>query len=286
MSERKRAAEITLVLDAPIENVWNALTDARELTRWFPLQADAQSEVGATVAWRWDDHFSMVSRVDGCEPPRLLRLVQDRERPHDADGASLPNESTARVVMEFTLETLQGQTRLRLVHSGFGSGDAWDDELEGVTNGWNYELRVLAHYLAHHRGRDRHFGWAWTTTSRTAADVWEALTGASGMALPPSARDVGSPYTLTTPDGVILSGTSRLHVPGREWFATAAELDNGIVRLSTWSGGGRTGVTVGFATWSPDRAALATSLGRSAQRFLDRQLARHELQPSSSGGHP
>jgi uncharacterized protein YndB with AHSA1/START domain len=272
VSKPNRAAEITLTFDASIEDVWQALTDARELTRWFPLKADVQSAVGGAVAWRWDNHFAMVSRIDGWQPPRLLRLVQERESPHAASGTPLADESPARVVIEFTLDTLHGQTRLRLVHSGFGSGAAWDDELEGVTNGWNYELRGLAHYLAHHQGLDRHFGWAWTTTSRAPADVWEALTGEGGMALPRSSRDAGSPFSLTTPDGATLSGVSQLHVPEREWFGTAAELDNGIVRLSTWNGGGRTGVTAWFATWSPDRAVLASSLGQSAQRFLDRQF--------------
>ena len=272
MNKPNRAAEITLTLDASIDEVWKALTDARELTRWFPLEADVQSAIGGAVAWRWDDHFAMRSRIDVWQPPRLLRLIQEREIPHAADGAPLADESEARVVMEFALETLEGQTRLRLVHSGFGSGAAWDDEIEGVTNGWNYELRGLAHYLAHHRGRDRHFGWAWTTTSRALADVWEALTGQSGMALPPSSRDAGSPFVLTTPDGVTLSGVSQLHVPGREWFGTASELDNGICRLSIWRGGGRTGVNVWFSTWSPDCAARASTLGQSAQRFLDRHI--------------
>jgi len=272
VSKPGRATEIILTVDAPIEDVWKALTDARELTRWFPLHADVQSTVGGAVTWRWDDHFTMVSRIEGWEPPRLLRLVQERETPHAADGTALSDESASRVVMEFTLDTHQGQTRLRLVHSGFGTGAAWDDELEGVTNGWTYELRGLAHYLAHHRGRDRHLGWAWITTSLSAGDVWAALTSQGGMTVPRSSREAGSPFTLTTPDGTTLTGVSQFHVPEREWFGTATELDNGLVRLSTWSGGGRTGVNVSFSTWSPNHAGLAATRGKSAQRFLDRQF--------------
>ena len=274
MSKPGRAADMTLTLDASIEDAWKALTDARELTRWFPLHADIEPAVGGSVAWRWDDHFAMVSRIDAWEPPRLLRLIQERESPHAADGVPLAGESAERVVIEFTLDTQHGQTRLRLVHSGFGSGAAWDDELEGVANGWSYELRSLAHYLAHHRGRDRHFGWAWTTTSRTPADVWEVLTSRGGLAVPQSSRAAGSPFTLTTPDRTTLSGVSQLHVPGHDWVGTAAELDNGLVRLSTWRGGGRTGVNVWFSTWSRDCAATVSSLGQSAQRFLDQHIRR------------
>ena len=35
------------------------------------------------------------------------------------------------------------------------SGAAWDDEVEGITEGWQAELASLRHYLERHRGRDR-----------------------------------------------------------------------------------------------------------------------------------
>ncbi|HET6639495.1 MAG TPA: SRPBCC domain-containing protein, partial [Gemmatimonadota bacterium] len=34
-----RAAKGEIAIDAPVEVVWKALTDARELERWFPLEA-------------------------------------------------------------------------------------------------------------------------------------------------------------------------------------------------------------------------------------------------------
>jgi hypothetical protein len=42
----------------------------------------------------------MVSRIDAWQPPRLLRLIQARERPHAADGAPLAGESVERVVIQ------------------------------------------------------------------------------------------------------------------------------------------------------------------------------------------
>jgi uncharacterized protein YndB with AHSA1/START domain len=112
-----RAAEITLLLDAgdfaPTYylslDVWKALADAHELTRWFPLQADVESRIGGRVSWRWGDHFAMVSRVYEWQPHRLLRLIQERESPHAANGAPLSLEPAVRVLMEFTLDTHQGK---------------------------------------------------------------------------------------------------------------------------------------------------------------------------------
>jgi len=271
MTKPVRAADITLPIDAPLEDVWKALTDGRELTRWFPLQADVEPRVGGRVAWRWLNQFAMLSHIDAWNPPLRLRLVQKREVPHGADGAALDSEPAAEVAIEFTLETREGRTWLHLVHSGFGDGTAWDDELEGVTNGWNYELRSLIHYLAHHRGHDRHYGWAMTTTPRPAADAWKILL-ADGLILPEAERQEDASFRLTAPGDVTLSGMSRLHIPGREWFGTVSELDNGLVRASTWRGGGTTGVNLWFATWNPAHAATVAKLGQSAQEFLYRRF--------------
>lgn len=272
MTEASRSVSIELPLDAALDDAWRALTDARELARWFPLDAKVQPGAGGTMEWTWADRFHWALRIDGWEPPRLLRLVQERERPRDVEGKLLPEEAGApqHMMLEFTLETREGRTFLRLVHSGFGRGAGWDDELDSVTNGWNFELRSLAHYLARHRGRDRHVGWAVTTTSGTQAAAWKKLLGDGGFALQAAALETGRPYTVKTPDGDTLSGTIQLHIPDREFFGTARELGDGIFRLGTWQGGGQIGVHVWVATYAPAHEARAAELGARAQRFLDR----------------
>ena len=119
------------------------------------------------MLWSWGDTGEWETRIDAWEPGRLLRLVQEDARPTDGEGRSLPpgEVEAVRLVMEFTLETHQGKTRLRLVHSGFGQGTAWDNEFEGISEGWQAELRSLRHYLRGFRGRDRVFGRAWLTTA-------------------------------------------------------------------------------------------------------------------------
>lgn len=34
-----RSVEQIIEIDAPVEAIWKALTDAEEMTRWFPLEA-------------------------------------------------------------------------------------------------------------------------------------------------------------------------------------------------------------------------------------------------------
>ena len=88
--------------------------------------------------------------------------------------------------MEFTLETHRGKTRLRLVHSGFGRGTAWDNEFEGISEGWQAELRSLRHYLRGFRGRDRIFGRAWLTTTMPRQAAWARLIGPYGFRVQPA----------------------------------------------------------------------------------------------------
>ena len=137
------------------DEVWRALTQAEELVRWFPMEARVTPGVGGTMLWNWGEGQDWESRIDVWEPGRRLRLVAGRcpALRHPGPALAAGMSEPARIAMEFTLETHRGKTRLRLVHSGFGEGAAWDTEIEGISEGWQAELRSLRHYLERHRGR-------------------------------------------------------------------------------------------------------------------------------------
>ena len=155
-----RSIEVAVEIGATVEEVWQALTDADELMRWFPLTAEVTPGEGGSMRWAWDDGWSWVSTIERWEPGRVLGLGNRDQRPFDAHGQPLPagQVAPANLAMEFTLESDGGITRLRLIHSGFGQGAAWDDELDGVSVGWQSELASLKHYLEHHRGRFANIG--------------------------------------------------------------------------------------------------------------------------------
>lgn len=268
MPRRERSATVAVDIDAAAADVWKAITDAREMVRWFPPHAVVTPGVGGQVTWRWDEDFTMAGRIETWEPGRRLVLVQEREAPHGADGRTVEGAAPVRLRMEFTIETRSGATRLTLVHSGFGHGADWDDELEGVANGWEFELRSLIHYMTAHRGSDRHTGWAHATADAAEPEVWRELTGRNGFTPPETMRRAGEEFALTLPSGDVLTGTSIRHVSEREWFGRVRELDDGLVHLHTWRGGGRTGVSVWFATWNRLHAAQVAQFGQTAQAFL------------------
>jgi uncharacterized protein YndB with AHSA1/START domain len=275
--DKVRAFEMAIDIDAAPEDVWRALTDAGELVRWFPLQARVTPGPGGTMSWSWGDAWQWDTKIDAWEPRRRLRLVQDRARPYDADGRPLPEGTAkpARIALEITLESHAGRTRVRLVHSGFERGAGWDDEFDGISGGWQFELRSLAYYLSRHHGRDRHAALACASTPAPRDVAWKRIVGPEGYRIDAPALEEGGPYTVTAPDGERFSGTILCALPGRQFAGTVRELDDGIFRVETWRGGGQTGVMVWLATYGSERERV-DGFERRAQAVLDRQFAAAE----------
>ncbi len=271
-TEERRAFEMSLDIDASRDAVWRALTEAQELMRWFPTAARVTPGEGGTMLWSWGEAGQWETRIDRWEPGRFLRLVQEDARPYDAQGRQLPagQVEAARIAIEFTLETREGRTRLRLVHSGFGQGTAWDDELEGITEGWQAELRSLRHYLEHHAGQDRIFGFARRATSLPRDSAWATLLGPGGFTLTPAEAGEGQPYAVVTPGGRRFTGIVVLHLRRQTVAGTVRELGDGWFRLLTYSApGGGTGVWAGLATYNGDAGTIQEFRER-AQQALER----------------
>jgi uncharacterized protein YndB with AHSA1/START domain len=271
-TEPTRAFRTAIDIDASPEQVWQALTEAEELVRWFSTAARVEPGKGGTMLWSWGYGEDWQTRIDAWEPGRLLRLVQEDARPYDTQGRPLaPGEAEpARIAMEFTLETFQGKTRLRLVHSGFGHGAAWDAEIEGITEGWQVELRSLRHYLQRHHGQDRRAGRALVHTGLSRQEAWTRLVGPGGFTVTPAQPMEGERYEVITPDGRRYSGTVSLNLPGQTLAGTVAELDDGWFRLLTWRDArGNTGVWAWLAAYTDDDTAVRAFKERS-QEALER----------------
>lgn len=266
-----RSFSMALEINATPEEIWRALTDAGELVRWFPLQSRVTPGVGGRMFWGWDGRWAWESQIESWDPGRRLRLIEQRPA-FDAAGQPLPNLPHA-LAMEFTLESLSGSTRLRLVHSGFGHGTDWDDEIESVSNGWQFELRSLRHYLEHHRGRDRHH---WTEQFVTALPlevVWSRLFRDRGFQVLDGGLAADTRCVVALPSGDRLSGIVEWYRAGSELFVIADELDAGGFRISAWRGGGKTGAQVWLTTYSPAVAPLMQAMGQRLRTPLERLLA-------------
>ena len=261
-TEAHRAFDFTIDIDAAPDAVWRALTDAEELVRWFPLRAAVTPGPGGSITWKWEDSWDWTTRIDRWEPARLLRLVQD----YSPSNSVAP----ATVAIEFKLESHRGQTRLRMVHSGFGEGAAWDNELDSISEGWPSELRSLKLYLERHRGRDRTVGRVQVSVPLPRETVWARLTGPDGLNLTPVEPQAGSDFTITVPGGPILRGNVAVALPQRSLTGIIPELETALLRLVSWSQpDGKSGAWIWLATYTNDPQP-AGKFERSARQMVER----------------
>lgn len=133
----------TVSISAPIEKVWAAITQAEHIARWFGQSAVLDElAVGARGVLTFDGYGDFPLRVEELDPPRTItyRWGNDHARPVELD----PQHST---VFRFTLEPVDGGTRLTVVESGFQHLADPAASMEDNRAGWDHELDELVAYL-------------------------------------------------------------------------------------------------------------------------------------------
>jgi uncharacterized protein YndB with AHSA1/START domain len=129
----------TIVVDAPPQAVFKALTDEQELTQWFPNQAKMEARVGGSVEFRF-------IRPDGENHMlygRVLEMIPDKKLSYTWNFA---HRDQVQETVTWTLEPVDGgsKTKVTLVHAGFQKPSQKDIE-SGYTyeSGWAYFIGRL-----------------------------------------------------------------------------------------------------------------------------------------------
>lgn len=128
--------ERTMTFQVSRETVWAALTEPDQISRWFGDDTELDLRPGGDAAFRWGE-VEVRATVEVVEPP--ARFAYRWEPSHAPNGGPT-------TLVEFTLEEIEGGTRLTLVESGFASlaaGSRRENEY-----GWDDELSHLREHLA------------------------------------------------------------------------------------------------------------------------------------------
>jgi uncharacterized protein YndB with AHSA1/START domain len=132
--------EKELLIEAPVDVVWRIVTEPAQISQWFGAEAQLDLRVGGQGFLG----ASYPIQVEAIDPPRRFAFRWVYPEGATAD----PSNST---LVEFTLSEEAGNTRLRVVESGFDQID-WSDEekvdsVEEHSRGWQgclERLQVLA----------------------------------------------------------------------------------------------------------------------------------------------
>lgn len=138
-----RSIVLTRELEASPAQVFRALTDARELSRWWTTAAESEARTGGEFAYVFE--FADASRNHTY-----------RGRYHDVvpgERVSFPWQgSGGETTVDVRLRPREAGTELELTHSGWGDGPEADEAVELHEQGWSFFLDNLVAHLD--RGED------------------------------------------------------------------------------------------------------------------------------------
>jgi uncharacterized protein YndB with AHSA1/START domain len=123
MSEQ-RGFRVEVVIHAPRDVVWRALTDPDEPRRWFGWDYEG---LGDEIRYIFVDHATQLppARIE-MGGAQTIELVEDGPR-----------------------------TIVRVVQPGPLADAAWDELYEEIVQGWHAFFQQLRHYLERHPGEER-----------------------------------------------------------------------------------------------------------------------------------
>ena len=204
-SERSLALHVDL--SVAIAAAWKALTEADGLANWFsPMAKVSNPGRNSEFTASWSEELSFTTHADEWEPDRRVRWVME--------GVMGPGTSVAT---DFHLEPVEGKTRVRLVLSGFGDSEGWDEFFEVAKPGWEYFLFNLRFYLESHPGKTRRVLSERLQVKAPRAAAWKRMVLAvTGMAPGAAAGlQAGDRVRVDLDGGPSAIGTAEVVVAGR-----------------------------------------------------------------------
>ena len=191
MSDETRKLEYELMLDAPAEAVWRAIATGEGIRQWFAPVAEIDARLGGEFKRGWGP---------GMEGSAPLTVFEEGAR----IGWTEDHGPRGQRVVEFTIESVGGKTKLRLVQSGFGADASFDDEFESTNGGWRTFLACLRYYVEAMRNAPGRHECRMAMMQVEATALWERLTAEMGLA----GQDwtPGTPYRALIPGGGVISG--------------------------------------------------------------------------------
>jgi uncharacterized protein YndB with AHSA1/START domain len=133
----------TVSIQAPLEKVWAAITEAKHLARWLPQRVNLPvAEVGAHGAFFFEGYGDVPVEVEEIEPMRMIAYRWGNE-----PGAAVTLDAATSTVFRFTIETIEGGTQLTVVETGFETIADPAVPMEQHRGGWTSELDELVAYL-------------------------------------------------------------------------------------------------------------------------------------------
>ena len=129
-----------IIIDAPVEDVWNALTNP-EITKkyMFGCEAVTDWEPGSRLVWRGaaDGVDYVVGNIINIDPYQMLEFTV-----FDPNGG-LEDKPSNYINTRYELFAEGEKTILTLIQGDFAQADNGEKRFEDSKNGWKYAMETL-----------------------------------------------------------------------------------------------------------------------------------------------
>lgn len=239
--EPGRSIELEVEVPGTPEQVWRAIATGPGISSWYVPHTVEEREGGAAHAsFGPGPEMQVPGRVAAWDPPH--RIVFD-----DGEGAG-------GLAFEWLVEARDGGSCIvRLVNSGFGSGDPWDDQYDQMREGWQLFLFNLKLHLTHFAGQSATAVLPMAMWPGSREQVWRQVTTALGL---PADPVVGQRVTLGAADSPQLAGTV-LRAAGTQLALLLDQPAPGTAFVAAEGAGEGCGVSIWCYLYGPDGAAAA-----------------------------
>jgi uncharacterized protein YndB with AHSA1/START domain len=186
-----RALRLTRTYDAPIDEVWDALTNPERLTRWFlPISGDYR------VGGRYQLEGNAGGEIIACERPNRLRVTW-------AYGATASEAEVSELEVRLS-PAGDDATTLDLEHTAVVPDEAWDQFGPGAVGvGWDQGLVGLAAHL-HGESLGEPGTWPMSDEGRAfsarSSKAWGEANRVAGASDEAVARGVANSTAFYAPD--------------------------------------------------------------------------------------
>ncbi|MCB9849647.1 MAG: SRPBCC domain-containing protein [Phycisphaerales bacterium] len=181
----RRSVQVEIEVPGTPEEVWQAIASGPGVSSWFVPTRSDEREDGQLVC-NFGPGMDCPATITTWQPPNKFVAEGDLGPP-----------GSPKVATEWSVEARAGgMCVVRVVHSLFADTDDWDNQLDGLEQGWPAYFRILLLRLAQFKGMPcsaMHFV---AFSTKPESDAWAEAGGALGL------HGVAKGQTWTTPDGL------------------------------------------------------------------------------------
>jgi uncharacterized protein YndB with AHSA1/START domain len=240
----KRTIRLEVEVPGTPQQVWEAIATGSGISAWF-IPAEVDEREGGEITTHHGPEMDITGTITAWEPPHRFAYKEGEWSP--AEPSKLAGAT------EFLVEARAGGTCVvRLVANLFGSGEGWDDQVEGIDAGWRDCLDKLRVYLTEFPGQPCATILVTGTAALPHDEAWAALTAALGLGeVAPGER-----IEATAADAPALAGT--VDRPDQGFLRLRIDQPApGIAAVLAWAAGDHVSIRLHAHLYGDEAAAVA-----------------------------